>query len=112
MDLQRHEGTVKDIILVAQGEMALEEFLKQVRPRSSQVNPGLGSCMMELTNIHHLCSGQGDVEHVRAGPDQLPEQVQDHPGVGRPVQQAQGEHQPGGGHEAVPLLQGENSIFR
>ena len=30
MDLQRHEGTVKDIILVAQGEMALEEFLKQV----------------------------------------------------------------------------------
>ena len=31
MDLQRHEGTVKDIILVAQGEMALEEFLKQVK---------------------------------------------------------------------------------
>lgn len=30
IDLQRHEGTVKDIILVAQGEMALEEFLKQV----------------------------------------------------------------------------------
>ena len=52
------------------------------------------------------------MEHVQAGPDQLPEQVQDHPGVGRPVQQAQGEHQPGGGHEAVPLLQGENLIFR
>jgi dynein heavy chain 1 len=31
VDLQRHEGTVKDIILVAQGEMALEEFLKQVK---------------------------------------------------------------------------------
>ena len=30
IDLQRHEGIVKDIILVAQGEMALEEFLKQV----------------------------------------------------------------------------------
>ncbi|CAG2102482.1 unnamed protein product, partial [Medioppia subpectinata] len=31
VDLQRNESTVKDIILVAQGEMALEEFLKQVR---------------------------------------------------------------------------------
>lgn len=30
IDLQRHENIVKDIILVAQGEMALEEFLKQV----------------------------------------------------------------------------------
>ncbi len=30
-DLSRHEGSIKDVILVAQGEMALEEFLKQVR---------------------------------------------------------------------------------
>lgn len=30
-DLQRNEATVKDVILVAQGEMALEEFLKQVK---------------------------------------------------------------------------------
>ena len=30
VDLQRNELVVKDIILVAQGEMALEEFLKQV----------------------------------------------------------------------------------
>ena len=30
VDLQKNEGIVKDIILVAQGEMALEEFLKQV----------------------------------------------------------------------------------
>ena len=29
-DLQRNEAIVKDIINVAQGEMALEEFLKQV----------------------------------------------------------------------------------
>ena len=49
------------------------------------------------------------MEHVRAGPDELPEQVQDHPGLGRSVQQARGEH-PGGCHEAVPLLQGENLI--
>ena len=30
-DLSRHEAVIKDVILVAQGEMALEEFLKQVR---------------------------------------------------------------------------------
>lgn len=30
-DLLRNEHTVKDVVLVAQGEMALEEFLKQVR---------------------------------------------------------------------------------
>lgn len=32
VDLQKNEMIVKDVILVAQGEMALEEFLKQVRP--------------------------------------------------------------------------------
>ncbi|XP_069493861.1 cytoplasmic dynein 1 heavy chain 1 [Ambystoma mexicanum] len=31
VDLQRNEGIVKDVLLVAQGEMALEEFLKQIR---------------------------------------------------------------------------------
>lgn len=31
VDLQRNEAIVKDIIITAQGEMALEEFLKQVR---------------------------------------------------------------------------------
>lgn len=30
VNLQKNEAIVKDIILVAQGEMALEEFLKQV----------------------------------------------------------------------------------
>lgn len=30
VDLQKNELIVKDVILVAQGEMALEEFLKQV----------------------------------------------------------------------------------
>ena len=30
VDLQKNEGIIKDVILVAQGEMALEEFLKQV----------------------------------------------------------------------------------
>ncbi|KAG8185039.1 hypothetical protein JTE90_017062 [Oedothorax gibbosus] len=31
IDLQRNEATIKGVILIAQGEMALEEFLKQVR---------------------------------------------------------------------------------
>lgn len=31
VDLQANEAVVKDIIMTAQGEMALEEFLKQVR---------------------------------------------------------------------------------
>ncbi|XP_041430591.1 cytoplasmic dynein 1 heavy chain 1 isoform X2 [Xenopus laevis] len=31
VDLQRNEAIVKDVLLVAQGEMALEEFLKQIR---------------------------------------------------------------------------------
>lgn len=31
VNLQKNESIVKDVILVAQGEMALEEFLKQVR---------------------------------------------------------------------------------
>ena len=31
VDLQRHKGTVKDIIRGAQGEMALEEFPKQIK---------------------------------------------------------------------------------
>lgn len=30
IDLQKNEMIIKDILLVAQGEMALEEFLKQV----------------------------------------------------------------------------------
>lgn len=30
VDLQANEAVVKDIIMTAQGEMALEEFLKQV----------------------------------------------------------------------------------
>jgi len=31
VNLQKNESVVRDTILVAQGEMALEEFLKQVR---------------------------------------------------------------------------------
>lgn len=34
VDLQKNEMVVKDVLLVAQGEMALEEFLKQVSQRT------------------------------------------------------------------------------
>ena len=32
VDLQKNEPVIRDVISVAQGEMALEEFLKQVLP--------------------------------------------------------------------------------
>ena len=45
VDLQRHEGTVKDIILAAQDEMALEEFLKQVKKTWNMLHERLGSAL-------------------------------------------------------------------
>lgn len=36
VDLQKNEMVVKDVLLVAQGEMALEEFLKQVKREGPQ----------------------------------------------------------------------------
>ena len=39
LDLIKNEKLVKDVILVAQGEMALEEFLKQVRTRTTPSYP-------------------------------------------------------------------------
>ena len=39
VDLQRNEAVVKDVILVAQGEMALEEFMKMVRLCACTVAP-------------------------------------------------------------------------
>eukprot|EP00105_Crassostrea_gigas_P045649 XP_019929797.1 PREDICTED: cytoplasmic dynein 1 heavy chain 1 isoform X11 [Crassostrea gigas] len=48
VDLIRHEPIVRDIILIAQGEMALEEFLKQV----SEV---WRSYELELVNYQNKC---------------------------------------------------------
>ncbi|XP_072172912.1 cytoplasmic dynein 1 heavy chain 1-like [Diadema setosum] len=48
VDLQRNESIVRDIIMVAQGEMALEEFLKQVR-ESWQ------SYELDLINFQNKC---------------------------------------------------------
>jgi len=43
---------------------------------------------------------------LRAGFDQLPEQVPVNPRLGRSVQQSEGTYQFGSSHEAVSLLQG------
>lgn len=43
---------------------------------------------------------------LRAGLDKLPEQVQDHPRLGRPVQQGQGAYQQCCRYETLALLQG------
>ncbi|KAK6191509.1 hypothetical protein SNE40_003176 [Patella caerulea] len=48
IDLQRHEPVIRDVISVAQGEMALEEFLKQV----SEV---WRSYELELINYQNRC---------------------------------------------------------
>lgn len=41
---------------------------------------------------------------LRAGSDQLSEQVQDHPRLGRPLQQGQGAHQQRRRYETLTIL--------
>ncbi|KAF9161045.1 hypothetical protein DFQ26_004928 [Actinomortierella ambigua] len=48
MDLKRNETLIRDIIVVAQGEMALEEFLKQVRETWSNY-------VLDLVNYQNKC---------------------------------------------------------
>lgn len=94
VDLQKNEAVVKDVLLVAQGEMALEEFLKQVSARTdgtcvprSRLPHRLGPCERGASpavrcpwnavacaagESHSVtCSGfaadTGSVEHLRTG---------------------------------------------
>ena len=48
VDLQKNEAIVKDVLLVAQGEMALEEFLKQVSGRPGRAPSCHGSGWPEI----------------------------------------------------------------
>ncbi|RWS14208.1 Dynein heavy chain: cytoplasmic-like protein [Dinothrombium tinctorium] len=48
VDLQKNEPIVKDVIVIAQGEMALEEFLKQVREAWQNYE-------LELVNYQNKC---------------------------------------------------------
>lgn len=48
LDLKKNESVIKDVILQAQGEMALEEFLKTVRPLFFTFLP------VHASSFHHL----------------------------------------------------------
>ena len=63
-NLQKNEAIVKDIINVAQGEMALEEFLKQVKEAWHQYE-------LELVNYQNRCK-------LIRGWDELFEKVKEH----------------------------------
>lgn len=64
VDLQRNEGIIRDVIRVAQGEMALEEFLKQVRESWT-------SYELDLINYQNKC-------RLIRGWDDLFNKVKDH----------------------------------
>jgi dynein heavy chain 1 len=48
LDLKRNEGLIKEVVMQAQGEMALEEFLKQVRETWT-------SYSLDLVNYQNKC---------------------------------------------------------
>lgn len=48
MDLKKNETLIKDVIVQAQGEMALEEYLKQVRENWT-------SYALDLVNYQNKC---------------------------------------------------------
>jgi len=63
-NLQKNENIIRDIINVAQGEMALEEFLKQVKEAWQQYE-------LELINYQNRCK-------LIRGWDELFEKVKEH----------------------------------
>ena len=63
-NLQKNESIVRDIINIAQGEMALEEFLKQVKEAWQQYE-------LELINYQNRCK-------LIRGWDELFEKVKEH----------------------------------
>ncbi|XP_029769164.1 cytoplasmic dynein 1 heavy chain 1-like, partial [Terrapene carolina triunguis] len=64
VDLQKNETIVKDVLLVAQGEMALEAFLKQIREVWNTYE-------LDLVNYHYKC-------HLIRGWDDLFNKVKEH----------------------------------
>lgn len=51
VDLQKNEAIVKDVLLVAQGEMALEEFLKQVSSGAAAPPCHISGCRVDLHRV-------------------------------------------------------------
>lgn len=48
LDLKRNEGLIKEVVMQAQGEMALEEFIKQVKETWT-------SYSLDLVNYQNKC---------------------------------------------------------
>lgn len=71
LDLKRNEAVIKGTVMQAQGEMALEEFLKQV-----------GDLRDSLRTLTHRVLGQGDLDQLHSGSYQLSEQDSTHPWLG------------------------------
>jgi dynein heavy chain 1 len=94
LGLKRNEATIKEIIVQAQGEMALEEFLKQVCPRP----------VAQASESWRVAPGQGDLVRLRPRLGQLSKQDAPHPRLGRPLQQVQREPQLACRYAPVALL--------
>jgi len=99
LDLKRNETLIKDVIVQAQGEMALEEFLKQVRRYFAHT---LSSNQVLMRSR----IGQGDLDELHSRPRQLSEQDSADSRLGRSLHEVRREPQLAHGYEALAILQG------
>lgn len=111
LDLKKNESIIEEVILQAQGEMALEEYLKLVRfnPLKSQSYLVLFflCAFADLSGIFFFSlADQGNLEQLRSRSRQLPEQDSLDSRMGRPLHQMQRESQLVDGNEAISVLQG------
>lgn len=96
MDLKKNEGPIREVLVQASGEVALEEYIKQVRPvcaRLGSQTPTLGP------------ADQRDVDGLHPRPGQLPEQDAPDPRLGRALRQMRRAHQRALPDEALAVLQ-------
>ena len=97
LDLRKNEAAIKEVIMQAQGEMALEEFLKQVRRSPLNIaHPSADCC----------ATGQGMLDELLSRSRQLPKQDSTDSRMGRPLHEMQRESQLALCDEAFAVLQG------
>ena len=114
-DLDANENIIRDVVTVAQGEMALEEFLKQVKEtwQTYEIDfVNFQVCTLWRSSVPGsrfprifglgLCSNTCTLDHCT----HTAEQDASDPRVGRSVWQAAGAPQRAAGHDPLPLLQG------
>lgn len=70
LDLKKNETLIKDVIIQAQGEMALEEFMKDVRPC---IRDRVLEKLIDISN-----AGSRNVDELYAGFSELSEQMPPH----------------------------------